>query len=303
MIVSLALGMVPTALVMHLWNRLQAVPTAPPLLVRLETPPPVCPAAPACPACPSVTVNLSAPPAAPPAPEPVPTPGPEGQTEPEVPAAAPPDGRPRLVVELPTGDGPHFEMKHLPAVSQDGRQLVHAYVRDDGARGNANLHVDFFDARSARRVKSVVVLDADELDRLSRSRPLLERVLRLRLARVQALLDQERWRALEPSVALRGFASMEQGLKTRDLVGSLTVSYAEPWFSVDEGGRTLLRRKMKAWSARREECGDHPAYVSALWTDPDSGVLLVGVSYVGSCGCWEPAGGFHLVRIPGAARL
>ena len=60
LIVSLALGIVPTALAMHLWNRLEAVQTAPPRLVRLETPPPVYSEAPACPECGRATRKVPA---------------------------------------------------------------------------------------------------------------------------------------------------------------------------------------------------------------------------------------------------
>lgn len=84
----------------------------------------------------------------------------------------------------------------FPAISVDGSQIVEAHVPADDGRGNPGLIVVFTDVATSRQVRSITVLDPDEIEFGKPPDAQLRAKLRKRAAAAQRLIDARKFRSL-----------------------------------------------------------------------------------------------------------
>ena len=195
-----------------------------------------------------------------------------------------------------------YESTGLPALTTDGKLVLHAEQDEDGGRGAPNFRV------VARRVADDSV--AGEL--------LVEPAVdeRIPAADRDANLDKANAAlALLPATALTlyprdceqdggepGCRDKAQDAPLTASVGPLVVAYGEPKLRVTRDGKVLLEQDMPAWSAPPQGSGEdactNPAHLGGVWADVGRGVLLVKISYSGTDSCWEPSSSYHVVKLP-----
>ena len=90
--------------------------------------------------------------------------------------------------------------KHgFPAISLDGKTMVDAVRTDDGERGNVGLSVVYLDAKTAKHLRSVIIMSPGELtDQLSdRERTTITSDVMRRARAVQREVDAIGYRSME----------------------------------------------------------------------------------------------------------
>lgn len=192
-----------------------------------------------------------------------------------------------------------FATPGLPAVSVDGQRVAVAYQGEDGARGNPNLAL-----RVIRVADDVVELELPVLapDELESGAVSADRVLG-RIDAANAYLASSEWRPLTP-------AEVAHDDDIDPMITQARLGDGQPLEVLFHGARLAavsrtrnlaLHGPAPDWSAPPAddvECRDANApYLSGVFADLESGVLLLETSYLGNDTCWEPDSVYHVVRM------
>ena len=194
-----------------------------------------------------------------------------------------------------------FSTLGLPAVSDDGQQVLLDWVKGDGARGFPNLRLVVRD-RSDRTLDTRVVLDADEVE---------EKQDAVDVAPFNAWLAEtnatRRWRPLTAGTVEQGepagdemFASTQTGQ-----AGGIRVRFDDTaHLVVEQDGKVVVDTVERGWlvpdhpmyeGAAADEICSNPIYLDSVHVDEARRLAVIGVEFRGNDSCWEPTGEYHVV--------
>ena len=216
-------------------------------------------------------------------------------------AGGPPGPAPTITWsgQAPT-DGGSFATTGMPAVSDDGSQVLIDWVQGDGGRGYPNLRLLVVD-RADKTLDTKVVLDADQVEDMSGP---------VDVAPFNGFLTDGnatmRWRPLT-SAAVEGEPEGDEMYATRQTskLGDVAVRFDDrAHLMIEQGGKVVVDTVKKEWlqvdrpmyeGAEADEVCSNPIYLSSVHVDGARRLAVIGFEYHGNDSCWEPSGQYHVV--------
>jgi hypothetical protein len=118
-----------------------------------------------------------------------------------------------------------------------------------------------------------------------------------------AVLDNDRWRPF-PCISVLEWERPERMGPGCEVLSELTIEFQDPQLIISRRGRPLVARSMPAWSPayHHPACkGTIDSRVESVALDPETGLFIIGLSFVGAEGdmeCATPIWDFHPIRLP-----
>jgi hypothetical protein len=175
----------------------------------------------------------------------------------------------------------------LPAIASDGSAIVIAHRDNDGGRGNPNLTLIEKD-RSDRAVRRLVVLAADDVDRLAPAE------IEERIQRAEAWLRERH--AAKHLVAMTKL-TMTRPVGVPAVGAGVTIRWSPNQLVIErQGAAPITRATPASWLAPdypmcrtcTEVC-HNDAFLGASYVDVERSLAIVVVAYRGTDTCWEPS--------------
>jgi hypothetical protein len=177
-----------------------------------------------------------------------------------------------------------FDVKGLPAISEDGERVAVALQISDYRLGNANLTFLVLDSSSGQETERIPIVGPDDYDILE---DLDRNHLEKQLEKVAEVLSGDEWTPLE-SVSTEG-ASYDPSYEEpqRFSICGFEVSWDAPQLTVTDGsGKTLLDAERPEWLAP-STC-DYPEDADA--ESDDCEVVCAPYSYIANAAMDEKLG-------------
>lgn len=197
--------------------------------------------------------------------------------------------------------GTEFTATGLPAISADGNHVIMAVMGEDGARAAPNLALAEVD-RNDKLLHGVIVQRADDATMSDEGPPppqaKLDEANRY-LAETHAALG---WIPLTPmTMELVDPADDGYGAARTARADDVTLAWDEGKVLVTVGGKTLVDRQTKGWTAPEvtpcdgcDRCSN-PSFLAGAWIDRSRKLILARISYTGNDTCWEPDSEDHVI--------